>query len=49
LKNRGISLFIPSLSLIIDWREKDRRNSSGLEFEANLFHFKEINGESEWI
>jgi len=24
-------------------------NSSGLECEANLFHFKGIKGESEWI
>jgi len=24
-------------------------NSSGLECEAYLFHFKGINGESEWI
>jgi len=27
----------PSLSLIIDWRERDRKNSSRLEFEACLF------------
>jgi len=49
LKNRGISLFLPSLSLIIDWRERDRMNSSGLEYEAYLVHFKGIKGESEWI
>jgi len=24
-------------------------NSSGLECEAYLFHFKGINGESDWI
>jgi len=39
----------PSLSLIIDWRESDRKNSSGLEFKACLFHFKGIKGESEWF
>jgi len=49
LKNRGISLFLPSFSLIIDWRERDRMNSSGLEYEACLVHFKGIKGESEWI
>jgi len=49
LENRGISLFLPSLSLIVDWRERDRMNSSGLECEACLLHFKGIKGESEWI
>jgi len=39
----------PSLSLIVDWRERDRKNSSRLEFEACLFHFKVVKGESEWI
>jgi len=39
----------PSLFLIVDWRERDRMNSSGLECEAYLVHFKGINGESEWI
>jgi len=48
LKNRGISLFLPSLSLIVDWRERDRMNSSGLECETCLVHFKGIKGESEW-
>jgi len=49
LKNRGISLFLPPLSLIVDWRERDMMNSSELECEACLVHFKEIKGESEWI
>jgi len=49
LKNRGISLFLPSLSLIVDWRERDKMNSSGLECESCLVHFKGIKGESEWI
>jgi len=49
LKNRGISLFLPSLSIIVDWRERDKMNSSGLECEAFLVHFKGIKGESEWI
>jgi len=39
----------PSLSLIVDWRERDRINLSGLECEGYLVHFKGINGESEWI
>jgi len=47
--HRGISLFLPSFSLIVDWRERDRMNSRGLECEAYLFHFKGINGESEGI
>jgi len=45
LKNRGISLFLPSLSLIIYWRERDKMNSSGLECEACLLHFKGVKGE----
>jgi len=49
LKNRGISLFLPSFSLIVDWMERDRINSSGLVCEAYLVHFKGINGESKWI
>jgi len=49
LKNRGIYLFLPSRSLIVDLRERDRMNSSGLECEAYLFHLKGINNESEWI
>jgi len=48
LKNRRISLFLPlSLSLIVDWRERDNMNLSGLECEACLVHFKGIKGESE--
>jgi len=38
-----------TLSLIVDWKESDRKNSNGLEFEACLIHFKGIKGESEWI
>jgi len=49
LKNRGISLFLPSLSLIVDWRERDRMNSSGLECEAYLFPFEGIKDESGLI
>jgi len=37
----------PSLSLIVDWRKRDRMNLSGLECEACLVHFKGIKGESE--
>jgi len=37
----------PSLFLIIDWRERDMINSSGLECEAYLVHFEGIKGESE--
>jgi len=49
LKNRRISLFLPSLSLIVDLRERDKMNSSGLECESCLVHLKEIKGEIEWI
>jgi len=49
LKNSGISLFLPSLSLIVDWRERDKMNSSGLECEACVVHFKVIKGESRWF
>jgi len=41
---------LPSpLSVIVDWRESDTKNSNGLEFEACLVHFKGIKDESEWI
>jgi len=49
LKNRGISLFLPPLSLIVKWKERNMMNSSGLEYEAYLVHFKGIKGENEWI
>jgi len=49
LHNSGISLFLPSLFLIVDWRERDRMSSSGLDCEAYLFHFKGINCESDGI
>jgi len=42
------SSFSP-IPLIVDWRERDRMNSSGLECEPYLVHFKGIKGESEWI
>jgi len=48
LKNRGVSIFFP-LSLNIDWRERERMNSSELECEAWLVNFKGIKGQSEWI
>jgi len=50
LKNRGISLILPlslSHSLNVHWKERENMNSSGLECEACLVHFKGINGESE--
>jgi len=40
LKNRGISTSFPSLSLNMDWRVREMMNSSGLECEACLVHFK---------
>jgi len=40
LKNRGISLFLPSLSLIVDWRERNRMNSSGLKVKVSGFRVK---------
>jgi len=30
----------PSLSLIVDWRDRDKMNLSGLECEACLVHFE---------
>jgi len=46
LKNRGVSLFLPFYtSRLIGGR--DRMNSSGLECEGYLVHFKGIKGESE--
>jgi len=39
----------PSFSLNVDWRERERINSRGLECEACLVHFKGIKGESELI
>jgi len=38
-----------SFSLLVDWMERDMMNSSGLECEGYLIHFKGIKGESEWI
>jgi len=38
-----------SLSIIVDWRESDTKNSNGLVFEPCLVHFKGIKDESEWI
>jgi len=48
-ENRGISLFLPSLSLMVDWRERDRMNASGLECEVCHVHFNGIKGESVCI
>jgi len=45
LKNTGISLFLP-LSVKVDWRESERMNSSGLEYEVFVVDFKGIKGES---
>jgi len=49
LKNRGISIFPSPFSVKVDWREREMINSSGLECEACLVHFKGIKGESERI
>jgi len=38
-----------SLSLNVDWRERVRMNSSGLECEACLVQFNGIKVETEWI
>jgi len=38
-----------SLSVKVDWREREMMNSSGLECETCLFHFKGIKAESERI
>jgi len=39
----------PSLSVKVDWREREMMNSSGLECEVCVVHFKWIKGENEWI
>jgi len=49
LKNSGISLLLPISLLNVDWRKRKRMNSSGLESEACLVHFKGIKGESDLI
>jgi len=49
LKNRGIFLLLPVSLLNVDWRKRKRMNSSVLECEACLVHFKGIKGESDWI
>jgi len=36
-------------SVKVDGKEKEMMNSSGLECEACLFHFKGIKGERGWI
>jgi len=38
-----------SHSLKVDWRERERMISSGLECEACLVHIKGIKGEIGWI
>jgi len=35
--------------LKVDWREKERMTSSGLQCEVCVFHFKWIKGERGWI
>jgi len=47
-KYRNFPLASP-LSLNVDWREREMMNSSGLECEACLVHYKKIKVESEWI
>jgi len=36
--------FFPSLSAKVDWRERGMMNSSGLEIEVCVVHFKWIKG-----
>jgi len=47
-KYRNFPLPSP-LSIIVDWREKDKMNLTGLDCEAYLGNFKGIKCESEWI
>jgi len=44
------NFLLPSpLSFNVDWREKEKMNSSGLECEVCIVHFKSIKGERGWI
>jgi len=43
------SAFPFPLSVKVDWREREMMNSSGLECEICVVHFKWINGERKWI
>jgi len=47
-KERNFPLPCP-LSLNVDCKMRESMNSSGLECETCLVHFKGIKGESEWI
>jgi len=40
LKNRGIFIFLPPISVKVDWKEREMINSSGLECEVLFIHFK---------
>jgi len=41
-----IEPFPSPLSVKVDWREREMMNSSGLECETCLFHFKGIKAEN---
>jgi len=40
---------ISSFSVKVDWREREMMNSSGLECEVCVVHFRWIKGERGWI
>jgi len=40
---------VSSFSVKVDWREREMMNSSGLECEVCVVHFRWIKGEREWI
>jgi len=46
-KKRNFHLHSP-LSVKVDWRGREMMNSSGLECEVCVVHFKWINGERGW-
>jgi len=41
--------FVPSFSVKVDWRESEMMNSSGLECEVCVVHFRWTKGERGWI
>jgi len=49
LKIEEFRFSFPSISLKVDWMERERMTSSGLQCEVCVVHFKWIKGETRWI